>query len=77
VSKFSERKIPHQAIVTITGVLYEQLQDGSVSPVPKYIEEAILTNLGTTEKECVEEMIHRIKDIKQIWKTNKENTQKK
>ena len=77
MSKFSERKIPHQAIVTITGVLYEQLQDGSVSPVPKYVEEAILTNLGSTEKECAEEMIYRIKDIKKSWKINKENMQKK
>ena len=74
--KFSERKIPHQAIVTVTGVLYEQLQDGSVSPVPKHIKEVTLTNLGSTEKECVEEMLHRIEDIKESWIADKETTQK-
>ena len=77
MSEFSERKIPPQAVVTVTGILYEQLQDGSVSPVPKHIEEVVLTNLGTTEKECVEEMTRRIKDIKQSWIANKESTQKK
>ena len=77
MAKFSERKIPHQAIITVTGVLYEQLQDGSVSPVPKHIEKVTLTNLGSTEKECVEKMITKIEDIKQSWTTNKENTQKK
>ena len=77
MSEFSERKIPHQAIITVTGILYEQLQDGSVSPVPKHIEEIILTNLGSTEKECAEEMIHRIKEIKQSWTIIKENTRKK
>ena len=77
MSKFSDRKLPHQAIITVRGVLYEQLQDGSVSPVPKYTKEIILTNLGSTEKECVEEMVNRIEDIKQSWTKNKENMQKK
>ena len=74
--EFSERKIPHQAIITISGVVYEQLQDGSISPVPKYIEEVTLTNIGSTEKECSEEMITKIEGLKKSW-TNKENMQKK
>ena len=77
MAKFSDRKIPHQAVVTVTGVLYEQLQDGSVSPIPKHVEEVVLTNLGSTEKECVEEMINRIEDIKKSWIVKKENTQNK
>jgi len=75
--EFSERKIPHQAVITVTGILYEQLQDGSVSPIPKHIKEITLTNLGSTEKECAEEMVTRIKGIKELWMTGKENTQKK
>ena len=75
--EFSERKIPHQAIITVTGVVYEQLQDGSVSPVPKHIQETTLTNIGSTEKECAEEMIYRIEDIKQSWTKSKESMQKK
>ena len=77
MSEFSERKIPHQSIVTITGILYEQLQDGSINPVPKHVEEATLDNLGSTEKECAEEMITRIKELKNTWTTNKESMQKK
>ena len=76
MTEFSERKIPHQAIITVSGIVYEQLQDGSINPVPKYIEEVTLTNIGSTEKECSEDMITRIKGLKKSW-TNKENTQKK
>ncbi len=75
--EFSERKIPHQAIVTITGVVYEQLQDGSISPVPKHVEQVVLTNIGSTEKECGEQMINRIEGLKKSWTSSKENTQKK
>jgi hypothetical protein len=76
MADFSERKIPHQAIITISGIVYEQLQDGSISPVPKYVEEVTLTNIGSTEKECSEEMITRIEGLKKSW-TNKESMQKK
>ena len=74
--EFSERKIPHQAIITISGIVYEQLQDGSISPVPKYVEEVTLTNIGSTEKECSEEMITKIEGLKKSW-TKKKNMQKK
>tara|TARA_R110000824_G_C15008630_1_gene657040 strand:- start:169 stop:399 length:231 start_codon:yes stop_codon:yes gene_type:complete len=76
MAEFSERKIPHQAIITISGIVYEQLQDGSINPVPKHVEETTLTNIGSTEKECSEEMITKIEGLKQSW-INKENTQKK
>tara|TARA_A100001515_G_C4576074_1_gene211404 strand:+ start:766 stop:996 length:231 start_codon:yes stop_codon:yes gene_type:complete len=76
MSEFSERKIPHQAIISITGIVYEQLQDGSINPVPKHVEEVVLTNIGSTEKECAEEMLGRIEGLKKAW-INKENTQKK
>jgi hypothetical protein len=76
MADFSERKIPHQAIITISGIVYEQLQDGSISPVPKHVEEVTLTNIGSTEKECCEEMITRIEGLKKSW-TNKESMQKK
>ncbi len=75
--EFSKRKIPHQAVITISGIVYEQLQDGSINPIPKHVEQATLTNIGSTEEECAEEMITRIEGLKRSWTKNKENTQKK
>ena len=74
MANFSTRKIPHQAVITLTGIVYEQLQDGSINPVPKHIEEKILTNVGTTEKECADEMTRRMGEIVKQLTTNK-NTQ--
>ena len=75
MAEFSERRIPHQAVVSVTGIVYQQMRDGSIDPFPKHSQEFILTTISSSEKECVEELEKKMEILKNSWIKEKETTQ--
>jgi hypothetical protein len=62
-----ERLIPHQAIVSLTAVITQQMPNGAWYPRTTIDEQFLLIVEGTSEKEVVDDLKAKLQELREQW----------
>jgi hypothetical protein len=62
-----ERLIPHQAIVSLTAVVTQQMPNGAWYPRSTIDEQFLLLLEGTSEKEVVDNLKTKLQELREQW----------
>jgi hypothetical protein len=63
----SEKLIPHQAVVTITCVITQQMDNGTWHPRSAFDDEFLLILRGNSEKEVKDDLLNKLRELKEQW----------
>jgi len=62
-----ERKIPHQAIISLTAVITQQMPNGAWHPRATFDDQFLLILEGNSEKEVSDNLQIKFKELKEQW----------
>lgn len=62
-----ERLVPHQAIVSLTAVITQQMPNGAWFPRSTIDDQFLLILEGTSEKEVVDDLKTKLQELKKQW----------
>jgi len=62
-----ERKIPHQAVVSLTAVITQQMPNGAWHPRATFDDQFLLILEGNSEKEVSDDLQTKLQELKEQW----------
>lgn len=62
-----EKRIPHRALVSLNVFVYEEDPEGLLTPGVKYHRKFTLVAKGSSESECVNNVLSNVKETHKLW----------
>jgi hypothetical protein len=63
-------QIPHQAIISLSAVVNQQMSDGTWHPRSTFSDQFFLRLVGQNEKEVVQNLKAQLKELQELWAQN-------